>query len=92
MRSVVGGWHLHLDILADRLHGRASPNFWKTYERLAAGYDSRFAATRRGTRAAFTKVDEAAATMIGRAVSFSGPQGRTRGCGSSWSRPGALLP
>lgn len=44
IRSVAGGWHTHLDILADRLHGRAPPNFWKTYERLAAEYATRFAA------------------------------------------------
>ena len=42
LRSVAGGWHTHLDILADRLHGRASPNFWKTYERIAAEYGERF--------------------------------------------------
>ena len=43
LRSVAGGWHTHLDILADRLHGRAPPNFWKTYERIAAEYGERFA-------------------------------------------------
>lgn len=43
--SVAGGWHTHLDILADRLHGRAPPNFWVTYERLAAEYSVRFASS-----------------------------------------------
>ena len=41
--SVAGGWHTHLDILADRLHGRPPPNFWQSYERLAAEYAVRFA-------------------------------------------------
>lgn len=45
LRSVAGGWHTHLDILADRLHGRAPPNFWRRYERFAVEYAVRFADT-----------------------------------------------
>lgn len=41
--SVAGGWHAHLDILADRLHGRAPPNFWSSYQRIAAEYIRRLA-------------------------------------------------
>jgi uncharacterized protein YndB with AHSA1/START domain len=43
MRSVAAGWHTHLDILVDRMHGRAPANFWTTYERVAAEYGRRFA-------------------------------------------------
>ncbi|WP_426756738.1 SRPBCC family protein [Myxococcus sp. Y35] len=40
-RSVAGGWHTHLDLLVDRLEGRPSPNFWATYERVHAEYNTR---------------------------------------------------
>lgn len=39
-----GGWHAHLDVLADRLNGRAPPNFWKLHAPLEAEYQKRFAA------------------------------------------------
>ncbi|WP_242107938.1 SRPBCC family protein [Luteimonas aquatica] len=42
--GVSGGWHAHLDVLADRLHGRAPPNFWKRHAPLDAEYQKRFAA------------------------------------------------
>ena len=38
MLSVAGGWHTHLDILADRLDGRTPPGFWATHTRLEAEY------------------------------------------------------
>lgn len=39
MISVAGGWHTHLDILADRLEGRTSPPFWPTDTSLESEYD-----------------------------------------------------
>jgi uncharacterized protein YndB with AHSA1/START domain len=45
MRSVAGGWHTHLDILVDRMQGRAPANFWSTYEHIAAEYGRRFASS-----------------------------------------------
>lgn len=44
MLSVAGGWHTHLDILADRLAGRTPEPFWTTHERLEADYESRLPA------------------------------------------------
>jgi len=41
MLSVAGGWHTHLDILADRLDGRTPPGFWTTHTRLEAEYAQR---------------------------------------------------
>ena len=41
MLSVAGGWHTHLDILADRLNGRVSSGFWATHTRLEAEYEQR---------------------------------------------------
>ena len=41
MRSVAGGWHTHLDILVDRLSGRATRPFWSTIAALDAAYDER---------------------------------------------------
>ena len=41
MLSVAGGWHTHLDILADRLDGRTPPGFWTTHTRLEAEYERR---------------------------------------------------
>lgn len=41
MLSVAGGWHTHLDILADRLAGRAPAPFWATHERWEADYATR---------------------------------------------------
>lgn len=39
--SVSGGWHAHLDILADRLAGRAPEAFWPANGRLEAEYEQR---------------------------------------------------
>lgn len=41
MLSVAGGWHAHLDILADRLGNREPASFWPTHTRLEAEYDRR---------------------------------------------------
>jgi uncharacterized protein YndB with AHSA1/START domain len=41
MISVSGGWHTHLDILADRLEGRNPPSFWPTHTRLEDEYEQR---------------------------------------------------
>jgi uncharacterized protein YndB with AHSA1/START domain len=46
MLSVAGGWHTHLDILADRLHDRPPPGFWRTHTRLEAEYERRLAQAR----------------------------------------------
>ena len=39
--SVSGGWHTHLDILEDVLHGREPRAFWKTHAPLDAEYERR---------------------------------------------------
>ena len=36
--STGAGWHTHLDILVDRLHGRGPDSFWPTHTRLEAEY------------------------------------------------------
>lgn len=41
MISVSGGWHAHLDILADRLAGRTPAGFWVTHTRLEGEYERR---------------------------------------------------
>lgn len=38
LQGVSGGWHAHLDILADRLAGRSTGNFWTRYQTLEAHY------------------------------------------------------
>lgn len=38
LQGVAGGWHAHLDILADRIAGRNTGNFWDRYEALEARY------------------------------------------------------
>jgi uncharacterized protein YndB with AHSA1/START domain len=38
--SVAGGWHTHLDILADCLQGKSSPNFWVTHTKLEELYST----------------------------------------------------
>lgn len=43
MVSVAGGWHAHLDILADRLAGKAPPPFWPSHTALERDYDQRIA-------------------------------------------------
>lgn len=42
--SVSSGWHTHLDILADRLEGRAPTNFWRSQAALEAEYEQRIPA------------------------------------------------
>lgn len=44
MLSVSGGWHAHLDILADRLEGRKPEPFWSAHERLENEYATRIPA------------------------------------------------
>jgi uncharacterized protein YndB with AHSA1/START domain len=41
--SVAGGWHTHLDILADVLAGRTPAAFWPRLERVEAEYERRIA-------------------------------------------------
>lgn len=41
MLGVSAGWHAHLDVLADRLAGRAPAPFWPAWSRLRAEYDVR---------------------------------------------------
>lgn len=41
MISISGGWHTHLDILADRLADRAPPPFWATHATHEAEYERR---------------------------------------------------
>jgi uncharacterized protein YndB with AHSA1/START domain len=41
--NVSGGWHAHLGILIDRLHGREPGNFWKAWERVRGAYEERYA-------------------------------------------------
>ena len=38
-----GGWHTHLDIMADKLNGKTPKAFWEKHERLAKEYSVRFA-------------------------------------------------
>lgn len=44
MPSVAGGWHTHLDILADHLGRRVPKPFWSTHAALEAEYGRRLAA------------------------------------------------
>ncbi|MGZ3299175.1 MAG: SRPBCC family protein [Asticcacaulis sp.] len=41
MVMVGAGWHAHLDVLADRLNGRASGPFWEHWTQLKAEYERR---------------------------------------------------
>lgn len=41
MISVAGGWHTHLEILIDTLHGRTPPGFWTTHARVEDEYRRR---------------------------------------------------
>jgi uncharacterized protein YndB with AHSA1/START domain len=41
MLSVSAGWHAHLDVLADKLAGRAAAPFWSKWTRLRAEYEAR---------------------------------------------------
>lgn len=42
--SVSGGWHTHLDILADVLEGKDPRAFWKTHTAYEAEYERRYGA------------------------------------------------
>lgn len=39
MLSVAAGWHTHVDILVERLHGRSPDGFWPKHSRLEAEYE-----------------------------------------------------
>jgi uncharacterized protein YndB with AHSA1/START domain len=39
--GVSGGWHTHLDVLVEHLHGRTSAGFWRTHTVLNAEYKQR---------------------------------------------------
>lgn len=39
MCSVAGGWHTHLDILADNLHERTARPFWSSHSEVEAEYE-----------------------------------------------------
>ena len=39
--GVMGGWHAHVDILADVLSGRTPRPFWKTHTALESAYEKR---------------------------------------------------
>ncbi|MDH5823933.1 SRPBCC family protein [Luteimonas sp. RD2P54] len=41
MVSVASGWHAHLGVLLDRLHGRAPASFWPAHTRLEQEYEAR---------------------------------------------------
>ena len=41
LTGATGGWHTHLDILADVLAGKEPQPFWRTHTALEAEYDSR---------------------------------------------------
>ena len=43
--NVAGGWHTHLAILEDRLHGRVPPPFFLAFEPIEAAYVERFGAS-----------------------------------------------
>jgi uncharacterized protein YndB with AHSA1/START domain len=48
MVGVAGGWHSHLDVLADRLHGREPRGFWSAISRLEPVYEKRVPADAAG--------------------------------------------
>ena len=39
--GVSGGWHAHLDVLAEHLNGRTASGFWDKFARLNSDYDDR---------------------------------------------------
>lgn len=43
MLSVAGGWHMHLDILADNLNGEVPRPFWATHAKMETQYTRRLA-------------------------------------------------
>jgi hypothetical protein len=48
MVDVSAGWHAHLDVLRERLHGRAPARFWSDVERYDREYEARVPAERPG--------------------------------------------
>lgn len=44
MVSVASGWHAHVGVLLDRLHGRDPQPFWSTFVQLEAEYETRLPA------------------------------------------------
>jgi uncharacterized protein YndB with AHSA1/START domain len=42
MRNVGPGWHTHLHVLAERLHGREPENFWAALQEVRAHYGAKF--------------------------------------------------
>src|SRR5690606_35040792 len=42
MKNVGPGWHTHLAILAERLHGREPDNFWAMLEEVRGRYADKF--------------------------------------------------
>jgi uncharacterized protein YndB with AHSA1/START domain len=40
-RGFASGWHIHLDILDDRLHGRPARPFWSAHARMEKDYEMR---------------------------------------------------
>ena len=42
MQSVGPGWHTHLGILVERLHGREPENFWTMLENVRGHYADKF--------------------------------------------------
>ncbi len=42
--NISAGWHMHLDILVDRMNGREPPAFWDGWSRLKRDYESRIPA------------------------------------------------
>jgi len=39
--GVSGGWHVHLDLLSDILHGNDSGSFWENFARVDGTYEAR---------------------------------------------------
>jgi uncharacterized protein YndB with AHSA1/START domain len=48
--SVLGGWHVHLQILTDRLHGREPRPFWSAHVAVEPEYERRVDRTLEGSR------------------------------------------
>lgn len=38
--GVSGGWHVHLDVLVEHLHGRTAPGFWSTHAEVRKVYEA----------------------------------------------------
>ena len=67
MVGVSGGWHSHLDLLADQLRGRTPAAFWAAFTRLESAYEQRIPASQQG---AASPASEAAGIPV------TGPAGR----------------